>query len=180
MEDTDYLPPRKKKKDYLLPSPAFDLVMRNMLNTHSLVEMYKTQGRQVINEDDENVPPIVPKVRLRSCKKLNQRDPRHSSWYQMYVEHPDLTAKGLKKFRRRFRLPYAEFLKLRNSLLEEDDFSRWHTGKCDHFGSRASPIELLLLGTLRYLGRGLTFDDIEEGTQVSEECHRQFFHKFIG
>ena len=37
----------------------------------------------------------------------------------------------------------------------------------------------MLLGTLRYLGRGLTFDDIEEGTFVGQETHRQFFHTFV-
>jgi hypothetical protein len=30
MEDNDFLPPRKKKKGFLLPSPAFNLVMRNI------------------------------------------------------------------------------------------------------------------------------------------------------
>jgi hypothetical protein len=37
----------------------------------------------------------------------------------------------------------------------------------------------LLLVSLRYLGRGLTFDDLEEYTAIHEETHRQFFHKFI-
>jgi hypothetical protein len=35
------------------------------------------------------------------------------------------------------------------------------------------------LGALRFLGRGLTFDDLEEYTAIHEETHR-FFHKFIG
>jgi hypothetical protein len=30
-----------------------------------------------------------------------------------------------------------------------------------------------------YLGRGWTFDDIEENTGISQETHRQFFHAFI-
>ena len=41
------------------------------------------------------------------------------------------------------------------------------------------PIELLLLGSLRYLGRGWTFDDLEECTGISEETHRVFFHAFV-
>jgi hypothetical protein len=44
--------------------------------------------------------------------------------------------------------------------------------------TKVSPIELLLLGTLRYLGRGWTFDDIEEATKVSRDVHRCFFHAF--
>ena len=37
----------------------------------------------------------------------------------------------------------------------------------------------MVLGALRYLGRGWTFDDCEESTAVSEETHRVFFHQFI-
>jgi hypothetical protein len=37
----------------------------------------------------------------------------------------------------------------------------------------------MILGSLRYLGRGWTFDDVEENTGVSAETHQQFFHEFI-
>ena len=40
-------------------------------------------------------------------------------------------------------------------------------------------MSLLLLGALRYLGRGWTFDDLEEASGINEETHCQFFHKFI-
>ena len=50
---------------------------------------------------------------------------------------------------------------------------------CNAAGKAASPIELMILGALRYLGRGWTFDDNEEATAVSEETHRRFFHKFV-
>jgi hypothetical protein len=61
-------------------------------------------------------------------------------------------------------------------------FDRWRT-EADGFTGRqsnkkASPIELLLLGTLQCLGRGWTFDDIEESTKVSRDVHRCFFHAF--
>ena len=36
-----------------------------------------------------------------------------------------------------------------------------------------------MLGALRYMGRGWTFDDLEEGTQIGEDKHRTFFHTFI-
>lgn len=52
-------------------------------------------------------------------------------------------------------------------------FGRW-TGR----GAR-TPIGLLLLGALRYMGRGWTFDDLYENTGLHEELHRQFFHQFI-
>ena len=37
----------------------------------------------------------------------------------------------------------------------------------------------MILGALRYLGRGWTFDDIEEATEINEETHRQFFQIYI-
>ena len=36
-----------------------------------------------------------------------------------------------------------------------------------------------MLSSLRYLGRGWTFYDLEEAIGISEETHRVFFHKFI-
>ena len=37
----------------------------------------------------------------------------------------------------------------------------------------------MILGDLRYLGRGWTFDDIEEATAINKETHRQCFHIYI-
>jgi hypothetical protein len=42
-----------------------------------------------------------------------------------------------------------------------------------------SPLALMILGALRYLGRGWTFDDVEESTGIDEEAHQQFFNCFI-
>jgi hypothetical protein len=44
---------------------------------------------------------------------------------------------------------------------------------------KTSPLELMILGSLRYIGRGWTFDDLEEATGISQETHRSFFHVFI-
>jgi hypothetical protein len=56
-------------------------------------------------------------------------------------------------------------------------FHRW----CGHKSNnkQVSPIELLVLGSLQYLGRGWTFDDVEENTAISKEVHRTFFHRFV-
>jgi len=74
-------------------------------------------------------------------------------------------------------MPHEEFRKLLDEIKEHDLFARWMRPNCS--GDPPSPIGLLLLGALCYLGRGLTFDDLEEFTAVAEETHRQFFHKFI-
>ena len=56
-------------------------------------------------------------------------------------------------------------------------FDRWCGSKLNN--KKVSPVELLVLGSLRYLGRGWTFDDIEESTAIDKEVHRHFFQVFI-
>lgn len=110
--------------------------------------------------------------------ELEAIPPKESMWYQLYISCPQVQdVRFQKKFRRRFRMPYDSYLQLVEDAREYDWFPRW-TGK-DCTGKESSPLELLILGALRYLGRGFTFDDIEEATAVSEEIHRVFFHKFI-
>lgn len=50
--------------------------------------------------------------------------------------------------------------------------------KADAFGRKAIPLELKILSTLRILGRGSVFDDAHEGSGMSEESCRSFFHSF--
>ena len=59
-----------------------------------------------------------------------------------------------------------------------DLFRRW-IKSTDARNRPASPIELLVLCALRYMGRGWTFDDLEESTGISKEVIRVFFHQFI-
>ncbi len=51
-------------------------------------------------------------------------------------------------------------------------------GVTDARGNLAAPLPLLILGTLRALGRSVTFDDLADYTGISEEVHRRFFHDF--
>ena len=103
-------------------------------------------------------------------------DPHCTFWYTMYVMNPPLHRPNfLQKFRRRFRLPYNMFLELVKITKEATDddgnfyFQRWMT--VNAAGIPSSPIELMILGSLHYLGRGWTFDDIEESTGISQEVH---------
>eukprot|EP00797_Seminavis_robusta_P020115 Sro3065_g343090.1 Plant transposon protein (509) ;mRNA; r:3511-5037 len=129
------------------------------------------------------------RTRVRSCKSLKpyyfdsngrkvELKPRQTIWYLMYVVSPTLdSAKWHKKFRRRFRMPYSEWLELLEQCQQDHRFKRWMSK--DAVGLQSSPLELMILGALRYLGRGLTFDDLEEYTAINEETHRQFLHAFI-
>ena len=88
---------------------------------------------------------------------LRRFHPHQSLWFNIYVAHSRLEDAAFhKRFRTRFRLPYAQFTELHQSLQSVDLFKRWHDGKTVGFGTevRATPIPLLLLTSLRYLGRG--------------------------
>jgi hypothetical protein len=102
---------------------------------------------------------------------------RSSSWWTMYVERRPTKQRALKKFRRRFRMPYENAFELIDRVRREHAFPRFE-GK-DAVGLVGASLELLVLGALRYLGRGFTFDDIEEATCIGEETHRRFFHAFV-
>ena len=60
-----------------------------------------------------------------------------------------------------------------------EQFSQWHDGKATAALEPACPIPLLLLTTLRYLGRGWTFDDLVENTAMSQETIQLFLHAFL-
>ena len=106
--------------------------------------------------------------------------PEDSLWYKAYVSNffmLEPESSMTKKFRERFHLPYPNFLQLVVSVSKSELFDRW----CGHKSNnkQALPIELLVLGSLQYLGRGWTFDDVEENTTISKEVHRTFFHRFV-
>jgi hypothetical protein len=69
------------------------------------------------------------------------------------------------KFRVRFRIPYFNYLELLQWIRDDTRFARWCGVKCNN--KISSPIELLVLGSLHYLGCGWTFDNIEEQTAIS-------------
>jgi hypothetical protein len=106
--------------------------------------------------------------------------PKMSLWYITYILAPQTQCNKFiaDKFRQRFQCSYNNFLLLLNLTKQNKDFSWWHNA-IDAVGRECLPLELLVLGALRYLGRGWTFDDLEEATSVSDEIHRVFFHIFI-
>ena len=140
---------------------------------------------------EDVVPVVVREKKRRRPKRLTMWTdndgsrrpilPKQTFWYNKYVSHPDIEDPQFHKlFRLRFRLPYAQFQELHQRLETESLFARWHTGKVHPWTHvEVTPIPLLLLTTLRYLGRGWTFDDLSENTSISQETIRVFFHKFV-
>ena len=105
--------------------------------------------------------------------------PQESLWYRFYVQNYYIyeDAKLQKAFRHRFRLPYEQYLELVQQVQSNELFDRWCGSKSNN--KKVSPVELLVLGSLCYLGNGWTFGDIEESTVIDKEVHRRFFHVFI-
>jgi hypothetical protein len=102
--------------------------------------------------------------------------PEESLRYQYYVANflmYGVESQMAKKFCLRFRIPFPSYLELVKQIKADDRFDPWCGFK--QFKKTTSLIELLVLGSLRYLGRGWTFDDIEENTAISQEVHRTFF-----
>ena len=168
--------------------------------------LYKRRQRRILEQEEEEEEEaarqkkqrsllhqeLVEKFSVyRSCFRKNLNlgrntdgslyaiSPESSSWYISYISSPDVSnSKFQNKFQRRFRCQYDSYLLLLSMVQQDNDFfNRWK--RKDAVGRSPSPIELLLLGSLRYLGRGWTFDDLEESTSISEEVHRVFFHSFI-
>jgi hypothetical protein len=62
-------------------------------------------------------------------------------------------------------------------LVAKAQFENWFpkAKKKDCTGRIGHPLVLLVTGSLQYLGRGFTFDDLEEATYILESSHRFFF-----
>jgi hypothetical protein len=138
---------------------------------------------------DERTADVPKKKRAKKQPVLEHEDehgvrkelpPEMTPWHLCYVGS-DLCrtdSRKAKKFRRRFRLPYDQCLELVEKVKADPIFES-HMGTSGNSQTKAKPIELLVLGSLRCLGRGWTFDDLEENTGIGEETFRRFFHKFI-
>lgn len=140
------------------------------------------ESEQSIKDEPDHEEILQPKVkRVRDSDPYDPQTARNSNWYRCYVEQSercmDPRKKRGKKFRRRFRMPMKCFRELMGIIRDEIWFDK--AEKPNALGQDGAPLELLVLGALRYLGRGWTFDDLEDATGISEETHRRFFHNFI-
>ena len=108
---------------------------------------------------------------------LREIRPEDTLWYLLYVVHPPTCTNTLKLFRLRFRLPYASFIELSNDIATHPIFERWTRN--DAIGEKPSNTKLLLLGSLRYIGRAWTLDDISEANGISSDVNNVFLKCFI-
>ena len=148
-----------------------------------------TDADDEMSSCEEKKKPDLPKKRksrdgtfnvVQCGERLIKAKQRFSSWFLLYVDNPNLEdVSFLKDFRKRFRLPYCKYKELLFELKENPLFSRWGDYSYSCAGIPSSPMELLLLGALRYLGRGWTFDDVSESTGISENVLMHFFEIFV-
>ena len=143
-----------------------------------------------MSETADETPATAPKKkRAKKRPMLEHADehgvrkelpPEMTNWYLSYMgcDLCRTDRRKAKKFRRGFRLPYVQYLELLQKVKANPIFES-HMGTSGKNQTKAKPVELLALGSLRYLGRGWTFDDLEENTGIGEETFRRFFHKFI-
>lgn len=152
-----------QRRIQLLNSKSFEL-RRSEGNFIDL--LLKRRADRIASENDlaeveEKLP--VKKAKLtRDSDGYDPRTSRESAWYHAYVGERSgqcmnpLKKRG-KKFRRRFRMPMASFRALITEIREDNWFPTYE--KKNALGDIGVPLELLVLGALRYLGRGWTFDD---------------------
>ena len=95
----------------------------------------------------------------------------------------ETTADG-RYFRRRFRCPYKLFKCLIAEMLRDQWFPKFGPngeGRQNAIkleSNRGASLQVMVLSSLRVLGRGVAFDECFDGSGCKEECIRVFFHKF--
>ena len=85
----------------------------------------------------------------------------------------DPTSRHGKQFRRRFGIPFALYQRI------VTDAAVWFPPKPDAFGRLPVPIELKVLGSLRILAKGSSFDGIAELSMMHESTMQEWHHKFL-
>jgi hypothetical protein len=119
-----------------------------------------------------------------------KKTPKMSAWWEDYIDDPQPgNQHWAKEFRQNFCLPYASYAIILDMILSNQSeglFDRWKTNSnCyesenNKKNKKVSPIELFFLGSLRYLGRRWTFNDMRDVTYVSRDVHRKkFVHQFV-
>jgi hypothetical protein len=86
-------------------------------------------------------------------------------------------------FRRRFRVPYSMFKALIQVMLDDNwfpgDFEADGGGKCSVLGIKGASLQVKVLSVFRALGRGVCFDELYDGSGLSEAVTSTFFHRFV-
>ena len=175
------------------PDDDFDEIetMRNRVEEEILVLLTVT-SRKRLSDSNDRMKQKKSRPSKYASRRLKFIDPNtmerkpftfeYSMWYHNYVLFPQPECRHWDNlFRKRFQMPYNAFLDLVAECKESSYLKQWDGSNSVHpyNGSKRIPIELLVLTSLRYLGRGWTMDDLQENTAISQETIRTFIIKFI-
>ena len=107
-------------------------------------------------------------------RRMSNRDHWGSTWGVMVEKgtYRDATTPQGNKFQRRFRVTPEEYEDLVSEVREK---GWWSCNATDAAGQPAAPVELLMLGVLRMLGRACTFDDLGQCCRL---CCRLCCHPY--
>ena len=160
-------------------------IMKDDFDEFSFVDYYKLQNEERAlkrAETEEFLQNESKKKKFRSRKSYRRRDPKTSNWWTDYVidergTFSDLSYRDGKLFAYRFSFSLISVRELVSKVKEKKE-NFWKRNY-DAAGREASPIDLLVLGSLRILTRNVTLDDLYEQTYISSEVHRLFFFKFM-
>ncbi len=137
--------------------------------------------------DEDEAPPLTGK---RERNGLNRAAARATSPWQRMLDANALKLNTIddessadgKYFRRRFRMPFSLFQSLIGGMLKERWFPKYGPqgeGPLDAAKHRGASLQVKVLSVFRVLGRGLVFDECQDGSGCGEDSVRVFFHAFV-
>ena len=169
--------------------------MLNEMSSHSVCseESFSGDSRfdtdsigSSVTSDGEN---ITLKARGKKRRMRDLEPKANAPWQRMLdraqerdgVSDPD-SIDG-RYFRRRFRIPFKMFQALIQVILDDNwfpgDFEADGAGKCCKLGIKGASLHVKVLSVLRVLGRGVCFDELYDGSGLSEAVTSTFFHRFV-
>lgn len=106
------------------------------------------------------------------------RDALKASWYIDYVVEGTLPygARLLKTFKRRFKMPFTAFKDIVKEAQEKEWFPDYEENYA--FGQKNVTLDMLILTSIRFLGRGCPVDEISGLSGISEKAIRKFYKAF--
>ena len=159
--------------------------MKDDFDEFNFSDYYKLQSEERALKraaTEESLRNESKKKKFRPRKSYRKRDPKMSNWWTDYVidekgTFSDISHRDGRLFAYRFSFSLITVRELVSKIKEKEE-NFWKR-KYDAAGREASPIDLLVLGSLRILTRNVTLDDLYEQTFISSEVHRIFFYKLM-
>ena len=167
------------------------------MSSPSLSDDDSSDASSVLSTDDDSDSigpgiadePIVLKKKRIQRRRRDLEPKANAPWQRMLdraeessgVSNPD--SMDGRYFRRRFRVPYSMFKALIQVMLDDNwfpgDFEADGGGKYSVLGIKGASLHVKVLSVFRALGRGVCFDELYDGSGLSEAVTSTFFHRFV-